>query len=274
MPSELFDAANYSLNPFAIPTLMTGVAIIALGFIVLVGERNSRASLSFFAMTVTAAIWLFCYSVMYCALTAPVASAWAVMGQLGITAIPAAVYHFTVGTLAIYSRHKRRVWVAWLVSGFFLVTALHGDAFISGVNRFWWGFYARYGWASIPFLGFFFGLMALSLQHYWQEYRAPAPGVDKLRSKALFVAFCVAYLASVDFLAAFDIPFYPFGYLAVLGFIILTARAVWRYRLVDITPAFAATQIINAMADALLVLDNEGTVRVANRAACQLFKRP
>ncbi|HEX9274441.1 MAG TPA: histidine kinase N-terminal 7TM domain-containing protein, partial [Candidatus Binatia bacterium] len=274
MPPELFNLVNYSFNPYAIPTLVTGVAIIALGFIVLVGERNSRVSLSFFIMTVTAAIWLFCYSLMYCAVAAPVASTWAVMGQLGVTFIPAAVYHFTVGTLEIYSRHKSRVWLAWLVSGFFLVTVLYSDAFISGVNRFWWGYYAHYEWASIPFLGFFFGLMALSLQHYWQEYHAAAPGVEKLRSKALFIAFCIAYLGSFDYLAAFGIPFYPFGHLAVLGFIILTARAVWRFRLVDITPAFAATEIINAIADALLVLDNEGTIRVANRAACQLFRRP
>ena len=274
MPPELFNLVNYSFNPYAIPTLVTGVTIIALGFIVLVGERNSRVSLSFFIMTVTAAIWLFCYSLMYCAIAAPVASTWAVMGQLGVTFIPAAVYHFTVGTLEIYSRHKSRVWLAWLVSGFFLVTVLYSDAFISGVNRFWWGYYAHYEWASIPFLGFFFGLMALSLQHYWQEYHTAAPGVEKLRSKALFIAFCVAYLGSFDYLAAFGIPFYPFGHLAVLGFIILTARAVWRFRLVDITPAFAATEVINAIADALLVLDNEGTVRVANRAACQLFRRP
>jgi signal transduction histidine kinase/PAS domain-containing protein len=274
MPPELFNLVNYSFNPYAIPTLVTGAAIIALGFIVLVGERNSRVSLSFFIMTVTAAIWLFCYSLMYCAIAAPVASTWAVMGQLGVTFIPAAVYHFTVGTLEIYSRHKSRVWLAWLVSGFFLVTVLYSDAFISGVNRFWWGYYAHYEWASIPFLGFFFGLMALSLQHYWQEYHTAAPGVEKPRSKALFIAFCVAYLGSFDYLAAFGIPFYPFGHLAVLGFIILTARAVWRFRLVDITPAFAATEVINAIADALLVLDNEGTVRVANRAACQLFRRP
>ena len=274
MPPELFNLVNYSFNPYAIPTLVTGVTIIALGFIVLVSERNSRVSFSFFIMTVTAAIWLFCYSLMYCAIAAPVASTWAVMGQLGVTFIPAAVYHFTVGTLEIYSRHKSRVWLAWLASGFFLVTVLYSDAFISGVNRFWWGYYAHYEWASIPFLGFFFGLMALSLQHYWQEYHTAAPGVEKLRSKALFIAFCVAYLGSFDYLAAFGIPLYPFGHLAVLGFIILTARAVWRFRLVDITPAFAATEVINAIADALLVLDNEGTVRVANRAACQLFRRP
>jgi PAS domain S-box-containing protein len=274
MASELLNPANYSFNPYAIPMLVTGVALIALGFIVLVAERTSRVSLSFFIMTGIAGIWLFCYSFMYGAATESVASSWAVMGQLGVTFIPAAVYHFTVGTLEIYPKYKSRVWLAWLVSGFFFATVLCGDAFINGVNRFWWGYYARYQWMSLPFLGFFFGLMALSLRHYWQESHTAPSGVGKLRSKALFIAFCVAYLGSFDYLAAFGIALYPFGYLGVLGFTILTARAVWRFRLVEITPAVAATEIINAMADALLVLDNEGTVRVANRAAGQLFKRP
>ena len=194
MPPELFNLANYRFNPYAIPTLVSGVAIIALGFIVFVGERDSRVSLSFFIMTVTAAIWLFCYSLMYCAVIAPVASAWAVMGQLGITSIPAAVYHFTVGTLEIYSKHKNRVRLAWLVSGLFFLTALYSDAFISGVDLFWWGYYARYEWASIPFLGFFFGLMASSLQHYWRGHYSAAPCVGKMKSKGLFFPFFLAYL--------------------------------------------------------------------------------
>ena len=71
MSPELFNPANYNFSPYAIPTLIAGVAILALGFIVLVGERDSRVSLSFFVMTVTAAIWLFCYSLMYCAVAAP-----------------------------------------------------------------------------------------------------------------------------------------------------------------------------------------------------------
>ncbi|HXV78582.1 MAG TPA: ATP-binding protein [Candidatus Binatia bacterium] len=274
MAPHLFNLANYRFNPFAMPTLFTGIAIIALGLIILVGERNSRVSLSFFIMTVAAATWLFCYSLMYCSVAAPVATAWAVVGQLGIICIPAAVYNFTVGTLEIYSKHKIRVWLAWVVSAVFFAIVLAGDVFLSGVNRFWWGYYPRYEWGSVPFLGFFFGLMALSLRHYWRAYHSATPGAGRLRSKALFVAFCIAYLGSFDYLAAFGMPLYPFGYLAVLGFTILAARAVWRFRLVDITPAFAATEIINAMADALLVLDNAGTVRIANRAACQLFKRP
>jgi hypothetical protein len=83
-------------------------------------------------------------------------------------------------------------------------------------------------------------MMTLSLRHYWFEYRGAAPGIGKERSKALFIAFCIVYLGSIDYLSALGIAVYPFGYLPVLAFIILTARAVWRYRLLDITPAFAA----------------------------------
>ena len=117
------------------------------------------------------------------------ASAWAVIGQLGVTFIPASVYHFTVGTLEIYSKHKSRVWLAWLVSGFFFVTALYSDAFISGVSRFWWGYYARYEWASVPFLGFFFGLMALSLQHYWQGLSCRGTRLGKTEKQGIIHRF-------------------------------------------------------------------------------------
>ena len=274
MTPELFNPTYYTLNPYAAPPLVAGIAIIALGFIVFLGERNPRVSFAFFSMTLAAAIWLFCYSFMYCAVSERVASRWAFMGQLGIIFIPATVYNFTLGTLQIYSKYKTRAWFVWLVSAFFYATVLTSQSFISGVHHFWWGYYARYEWLSLPFLGFFFGLMALSLRHYWQKYHQFAPGIAKQRNKALFIAFSIAYLGSFDYLAAFGITLYPFGYIPILCFIILTTRAVWRFRLVDITPAFAATEIINAMADALLVLDHEGNVRVANRAACKLFRRP
>src|SRR3989442_13201967 len=91
------------------------------------------------------------------------------------------------------------------------------------------------------------------------------------RIKALLVALGVPYLGVADYLPAYGINVYPFGYVPVLGFVVLMFRAVWRYRLQEITPAFAAEQIIHTMADALLVLDSERIVRVANQAAAQLF---
>ena len=270
----MLDPTNYSFSLYAAPTLLVAVAVISLGMIVLVGERHARVGFSFFVMTATAATWLLSYSVMYCALTESVATRWAVIGHLGVTLIPASVYHFTANALQIYSKKKYRVWLAWLSGAGFYLSVVWSDAFVSGVYRYGWGYYAKYDWLSLPFLGFFFCLMALSLRHYWIHYHSVAQGIAKERSKALFIAFCVAYLGSVDYLPALGLAIYPVGYLLVFGFIVLAARAIWRYRLVDITPAFAAEEIINAMADALLVLDNDGIVRVANRAARQIFDRP
>jgi PAS domain-containing protein len=252
--------------------MMTAVATIALGLGVLIGERQSRVSIPFFVMTLTAFLWLSGYSVMYAAENKAAGIFWGMIGQAGIIFIPAAVYHFTVSTLDIYRRHKGRVWLAWLVSAGFLAIAGSSRSFVDGVYSYGWGYYPRYGRMGHLFLPFFFGLMVLSLRHFWVEYQtAPSNSGKKLRSKAFFKAFCIAYLGSIDFLPSLGFPLYPWGYIPVLAFIALTAQTISRHRLVDITPAFAAKEIINAVDDALLILDSEGIVRVANRAACALF---
>ena len=90
-------------------------------------------------------------------------------------------------------------------------------------------------------------MFAGSMGHYWTEYRKAEPGTHKLRIYTLMMAFGIGYAGSVDFVATYGIPLYPFGYLAILGFVALAAWAIWKYRLVDITPAFAANQIIETM---------------------------
>jgi PAS domain S-box-containing protein len=78
-------------------------------------------------------------------------------------------------------------------------------------------------------------------------------------------------LASVDYLEAFGIPIYPVGYFLVFVWFLIVAFAIRRYHLFNITPSFAANHILVMMADALLVLDRQGIVRVVNRAACELL---
>lgn len=88
------------------------------------------------------------------------------------------------------------------------------------------------------------------------------------------IAHCFAYIATVDYAAKFGVPIYPFGYLPVLGWLSLVAIAMWRHQFVDLTHVFAAEQVTNTIREALLVLDQDGIVRVANRAACDLCLRP
>ncbi len=45
--------------------------------------------------------------------------------------------------------------------------AVGTDFFVGGVHHYPWGYYARYGPRSVPFLVFFFGLMLFNLRLYW-----------------------------------------------------------------------------------------------------------
>ena len=268
---QLGDPSNYAFSPYAVPTALAAVAVLVLGVLALVRERGATVSVTFFFMNSLAAVWLGSYSLVYSATTEQVALWWVKAAHLGVIFIPAAVYHFTVTALRIQPEHKTFVRLGWITSALFFLAMAPSDAFIARVRRYWWGFYPDYEWLSIPFLLFFFGMLAASLRHFWIEYHKAPPGTHKLRTKSLLVAFAIAYIGSIDYVAAFQIALYPFGYLPILGFIAMTARAIHRHRLVDVTPAYAARGIIEAMADALLVLDRDGMVRVVNPAACQLF---
>ena len=72
----------------------------------------------------------------------------------------------------------------------------------------------------------------------------------------------------MDYLPCYGVPLYPFGYLPVFVCLALMARAIQRYRLVDIVPAFAANEILATMADPLAVCDADGRIRVVNQALC------
>ncbi|MCI0526501.1 MAG: PAS domain S-box protein, partial [Nitrospira sp.] len=103
------------------------------------------------------------------------------------------------------------------------------------------------------------------------EYQRATTGTHKLRIKSFMIAFAIAYVGAFDYLAKYGIAVYPFGYIPVLGFLVMSARTIWRYRLVDLNPAFAAGQILETMQGGVLVVDMEGKIRVVNRATCTML---
>lgn len=257
--------ATYAISIYSVPTFVTMAAIFSLGILALARERISAVSLAFFAVTSAVSIWLFCLSFLYSALDESTALWWAKAAFLGIPFIAAATYHFTVVVLRCFDRFK---WVSlsgWLLAATFSVLAISTDALFYDLYSYTWGRYWHYRWLGVPFLLFFIAALAGSMVHYWQEYRSARPGRHKRRIVALMLAFGAGYVGAVDFIPAYGIPLYPFGYLAILAFVILCARAIITYRLEDITPAFAATEIVETMNDALLVLDRDGIIRVVNQ---------
>ena len=274
MIAEVLNWQNYQSSWFSAPTFLTASVLLAMGVMVRDDEQRSRVSTSFCLMTVTGAIWLYSYSLMFCALSETVAIFWSQVGQVGINLIPPAVLSFAASSLQLDAKLRRRVWLVRHLAIGFTLTLLLPDGFLAGVRLHEWGYYPVYGWLGMIFIGFFLLVMAVSLNMYRTSYSNALPGPVRSRNLGLFTALSIACLGSVDFLPALGVPVYPFGYLPVLGSILLANRTIRRYRLVTITPEFAAKEIIDAMDDALLVLDSSGIIRVSNNAALAMFSRP
>ncbi len=55
----------------------------------------------------------------------------------------------------------------------------------------------------------------------------------------------------------------PIGGLGLMFGFVVNAYTAWRYRLVEITPAYAAHQLMNSMSDGVLMIDRDGIVRLS-----------
>ncbi|NNL85205.1 MAG: response regulator, partial [Myxococcales bacterium] len=73
------------------------------------------------------------------------------------------------------------------------------------------------------------------------------------------------------FLPAYGFAVYPFGFVILTCLHIGTAFGSIRYRLIEITPQFAAERILTTMSDGLLVVDRSNQVRLTNAAVAELF---
>jgi len=248
---HILDTTRYGISPFAVPTLVTAALMLVFGAGVL-ARRASRVAGAFFALAASASVWLVAFTFMYCAKDAATALFWARAAYLGVPFLAPSIYHFTAEMLRIAKERRGAIIAGWVIAAIFSMLAVTG-LLVERVQHFWWGFYPRYSpIVAPPFLVFFFGYLVVALVEFLRAY-PKSRGIEKKRIRLLLIAFAVAYLGCVDYLPKFGMAVYPFGYAALLGFVVIVAIAFRKYDLVPITPSIAAREIIGTMADVLFV---------------------
>jgi len=270
MPTGLESSGHFVANVSAIPTFTVTVLLLGLGVLTLERERRSPEARAFFLVTAAAGVWMFGSSWMYLSADPPTAMAWMRVAYLGAPLIAPAMYAFAVRILGIEERRRAVVRAAWAYFGLCSVVFVATDLFVTGMRVYPWGPYPRYGPWSALFLVPFAGLLALTLGELWGAWRTAEHVAQRRRAGAFLAAFVVGDLALVDVLPALGIPVYPVGFAAVIGFVFLAAAAIWRYRLADLGPAFAAEAILQTVGELVALVDREGRVRHANQALCTL----
>src|SRR2546425_597796 len=256
----------YHFSPFAIPPAVTAAAVMSFA-IVIVLTRFSRTSVAMFSVCVAAAAWQVARVFVYLAVDSHTALVWARVGCACVPFIAPAVYQF-VASILESANHRRIVSiVAWLVAAQFAVLALTTNYFIADVRRFWWGFYPTYNTAARVLYPLFCGsLFIAALVDIVRAYPS-SNGRERSRIRLFTIAMGIGCVAAIDFLPAYGIAIYPFGWAALLASTAVSIYTIRKYGLA-IVPALPATEIISTMRDLLLVSDRDGRIRFANNAAC------
>lgn len=271
--SGFFEASSYAVNGFALPVALAGAMNWILGIATLRRERGSPPSRTLLAMTFAIGVWLLALAGAYSANDRDVALAWVKVSMLGTVFVPVCAYmHAALGSSRV-GLLRLGIFAGLFVSSLLAVLALSSDLVLADVHRYSWGYYPIYGPLG-PVLIVYYTVFFVAGGILFRLGHARSKSVtQRKRMRIRLAALAVAIPATIDFLPALHVGVYPCGFAFILAYIGLSTFSVWRYRLIDITPALAARQVINTIAEALLVVDREGIVRVANPAADRLWQR-
>jgi diguanylate cyclase (GGDEF)-like protein/PAS domain S-box-containing protein len=259
-----------AVHALSVASAVAAVAIFLLGAGALVRSGRRVVGLLFFLVTLTAAGWLGCFAMMYSAADAAAALNWARRGYFFGALLPAAVFLFAT---AITDRRRQYAPMAlffWLACAAVGATGLFTSLLIPSVRRVSWGYYPVGPPQGGLIVVFFATILFASIHLFWRSYRA-AEGSARERAGALLLAFVLGSMGMFDVLPSAGIELQPIGYVAALAFVIVAATAVWRFEVSDITPEFAAGQILDTMKSAVIVSDMQGKIRVVNRGAERLL---
>jgi two-component system cell cycle sensor histidine kinase/response regulator CckA len=271
MALQIMNPDSYFFNGYALPMFFVAAALALLGLFILFREQWSRIGFSFLFMCLSVGLYLFATGANYASRSADLSLLWIRISQLGSVFIPTTILLMTAFRLNLFHRHLFPIVCSFVLSTFFAFAAFFSQLYITGSIPFSWGRFVHYGPLGFVFMGFFFSVMVFVLRLYWVAYRQSATVLQKRRMRGLLIAFSGGYLGAVDFLPTVGLPVYPFGYLPICFFIVVSAYVILRYQFTDITPELAADRILETMQGAVIVSDLKGKIRVTSRVAEEML---
>ncbi len=224
----VFNVESYHLNPYFIPPTIVAFLVIVVGFFIYSLEKKSSFNRSFLYLCLSAAVWLFGNVLVLLSRSEIAAGFWARFLYMGLILIPVTVFHITVTYTNRYLQEKPFVISAYGAALVFMILTWQSNSF-SGMRECFFGYYPDAGWLKSVFLFLILFFSGLGLQNLINYYRNSKDLNEKKRTKHLTIAFIFATLSYVDILASYGIGIYPFGYLAVLCFILILTYSVIKY---------------------------------------------
>ena len=223
----------YQLNIYALPNITCAIFCFSIGFLVFIKNRESRINRIFFLFTLSGAIWQIGSFLALLSTEPGPALHWCKFSYIGVLFIPITTYDFITQILN-KKRQRKFVFIVYLIGIFGFLPLVKSKYFFSGVNRYSWGYWFKAGPLYSLFLLFFAVLMSLAFINLYSSYKKETSSLEKMRERFLFIAFLISIIGSIDYLPAYQVSVYPFGYIPIFIYLSIMAYTIVRYRLMAI----------------------------------------
>ncbi len=216
---EIFDASSYFLNPYSVAPFLVASLSLVLGSFIHRLEYQSYFTRTLLYFYLSSALWLYGLGLILNSRYADIAFFWTHVFYVGVIFSPATMFHLSIVVTNKYKRYRHFLVYLYL-QAFLIFLLTQNQAFLQGIRKAYLGFYPMAGVLQLVlpiFIMVCFILSLVIILHY--HYRIKDP-IEKRKIRFFTMAFSVMSLGYIDILPTYDLNVYPFGYIAILGFLI------------------------------------------------------
>jgi two-component system sensor histidine kinase/response regulator len=268
----VFDPSLYVIAGHALPALGVSVAVCVLGLVVLLRERFTNVGFVFMAYAGCLGTWFFSVGMLGSVQDPELLRFYNALAISGATFVAPTFYHFTSYVVGDVQRQGLLIRAKWFAACALMFLLWSNDAFMTAPAEFAWGHYVTFTSWSGSVAVFAVASLTVSLVRVLLSWRKSPVGSNRReRSKLLTLSFLFAFLGALDFLPAFGVQMRPLAYIWVLPLMVASVYITFRHRLADLSAELVADRIIATMSEAIVVIDADRVVFVANDAAHALL---
>ncbi|MEW6440967.1 MAG: PAS domain S-box protein [bacterium] len=267
----MLDPQPYALTWTALARLSTVLYIAVFAAWGFSFNHRSRTNQTFFLMAICAVLWNLGAGLMFLSLEQSTAEKWYRLSHFGVVFLPPGVLLFTSALTHRLRKNRKWILAGYVMALAWALDALFGHFVIQDMWKARWGFYPRFGMGGVPFIGFFSLCLALAFRTLLQGVPAAAFHVQKRYVRLAALTFVPTCLGSWDFLPAFGVGVYPFGFMSIVFFVTFFWWLDYRYQLLNPSPERLARNVLSTVGEAILAVDGAGFVRMSNHATRKLL---
>jgi diguanylate cyclase (GGDEF)-like protein/PAS domain S-box-containing protein len=268
----LLNPDSYTWSWAQLPHFVAALAILGAAAAVWRAERGSRIGRLFVIFSALFGIWVAGRGLIHMQ-DDPQAATQLARNLFAISSVALPLLLRIIAVILMREREQNAfITLNWFVALIFALASFNTPWFIEGVHVFSWGLEPAFGTAGYLYMAWVMGLMGYVSFELYRAHRLALPGsLERRRVRWFAVAVFMLYVGVFEFFSAMGLPVYPVGGLGVVGFSLLVAYITQRFGLVQITAQLAAEQIIDMVRGGLLVVDQDGLIRLFSNRAGQLL---